>query len=132
MMPRPAARARATKSGSTFLKQNSACAGTLEGEVRAGGPRGGGGGRGAGAGGGGGRGELGPGRRPFLPRIGDDSRERRGRGRHGRAEIDLVVADAAPSREVAVERAQALASGGAHTPDAGAGAARGLRHRGAR
>src|SRR4030095_16227952 len=43
-----------------------------------------------------------------------------------RAEIDLIILDAAAAGEVAVERAQALAPGGGHVPDGRAGAAGGL------
>src|SRR5260370_36815181 len=71
------------------------------------------------------------GRGGALARVGDDPSQSGSGGGQGRAEIDLVVLDAAPPGEVAVEGAQALASRRGYVPDAGAGAAGRLGHRGA-
>src|SRR3990172_5274640 len=76
--------------------------------------------------------QVGLGRGAHLARVGDAPGERRGRGGHRGAEVDLVVLHAAPSREVAVEGAQALRPRGRHVADARARPARGLRDERAR
>src|SRR5262249_4512905 len=104
---------RTTVTAAASLSGDGGSSPALEAVGVAGGGGGGGGPRGGGGGG--------------SPRgRARDAARRRGQRR---AEVDLVVLDAAPPREVTIERAEAPASRGGHVADPGARATRGLGHR---